>query len=137
MSVRDFRDAAELTRPGDLLEEVKGVRDVRLDLPPLAVVEVALPDHQKAELLVAEQGALDSLEVDVRSGIDLLQLLDATLRQNRGLVRLDDRVEKALELLKPGAPELLQLRDVLLILRGAVGEEVVGAFALEGKIRTL
>src|SRR5262245_2940733 len=137
MSVRDFRDAAELTRPGDLLEEVKGVRDVRLDLPPLAVVEVALPDHQKAELLVAEQGALDSLEVDVRSRVHLLQLLEAPLGQNRRLVRLNDRVEKALELLASGSPQLLQLGDVLLVLRGSVGEEIVGALALEREIRAL
>ena len=101
VAVRDLRDAPQFARPWNLLEKAERVRHVRLDLAPLAIVEVAFADHEESELLVAEQRTLDTLEVDVRALVDLFQLVEAAFREDRRLVRLDDRVEKAIELIAP------------------------------------
>ena len=55
MGVGDLGNAAQLARPGNLLEEAIRVRDVRLDLAALGVVEIALADHQELQLVVLEQ----------------------------------------------------------------------------------
>jgi len=106
--VRDLRDAAELPRPRNLLEEPERVCHVRLDLAALAIVEIALSDHEKAQLLVAEERPLDTLEIDVGPLVDLLQLVEAALGENRRLVRLDDGVEEPIELVAARATHLLE-----------------------------
>src|SRR5205085_6979338 len=120
-----------------LLEKAEGVRHVRLDLAPLAIVEVAFADHEESELLVAEQRTLDTLEVDVRALVDLFQLVEAAFREDRRLVRLDDRVEKAIELIAPRPAQLLQARDEFLVLRRPVRQEIIRPLALELQVRAL
>src|SRR5205823_6284286 len=82
-------------------------------------------DHEESELLVAEQRTLDTLEVDVRALVDLFQLVEAAFREDRRLVRLDDRVEKAIELIAPRPAQLLQARDEFLVLRRPVRQEII------------
>src|SRR5690348_9717604 len=98
------------------------MRDVGLYFAPLAIIEIALPDHEEPKLLVAEQRPLDTLEVDVRPLVDLLQLVKASLGKDRRLVGLDDGVEKPVELISPRAAHLLEAGNELLVLRRSVGE---------------
>src|SRR4051812_46645267 len=131
MAERDLRDVAQLARPGDLLEKSIGVRDVRLDLAPLAVVEVAPPDHQELELLIAEQLLLESIEVGVHLAAERGQLLRAALGQDGRLVRLRYYVDEMMEALALRFSLGGHARAGLCIAVHAVGEKILGAFPLE------
>src|SRR4029079_12059122 len=80
---------------------------------------------------------LHAVEIEVAALVDLLQLLEAAFRQHRWLVGVDDGIEKPIELVALRAPNLLQAADELLILRGAMREEIVGTFTLELQVRAL
>src|SRR5918992_5142899 len=98
MAVGDLRDAAQLARPRDLGEKPVRVRDVRLDLATFLIVEVALADHEETQLVVAQEAALDTIEVDIPAAVDLAQLVEVAKWQHRRLRCADHPGEKTDEL---------------------------------------
>ena len=98
MSVGDFRNPLELTRPGDLLEEAVGVRDVALDLEPLRPVEAALRDREIAHFLVAEIRAFLSRGVLVGVAGERRELFESRRGENGRLVGPVHRIEELVEL---------------------------------------
>src|SRR5215831_18472551 len=134
MAERDLRNAPELTRPRNLLEEPIGMRDVRLDLAPLAGVEVALADHQELQLVVAEQPALDATQVHVRDRVDLTQLLEAAFGEDRRFVGVDDGGEMAVELVSRGVAGRAKLVDGRVVRLTPAGEQPLDPHALEREV---
>ena len=120
MRVRDARDRLQLARPGDLLEEAVRVRDMRLDLTALLLVEVAAANHEELQLVVLEQRADVAIEVDEGPPPDRFERLEASFGEHGRLVRLHDRVEEAGELLASLPPFALEPMETSLVSAAAV-----------------
>ena len=94
----DLRDAAQLLRPRDLLEELVGVDDVRLDLAVLVRGQTAARDREHPGLRRSDQGeALAEMVGEGPAG----QVADPgrdVVRHDAGLVRGRDRLQMDVEI---------------------------------------
>ena len=134
MAVGDVRNPFQLARPGNLLEEPVRVRDVRLDLEPLDLVEVSLADHQELQLVLGEQRTFDALEVDVRLAIDPVQLVEAALGRTVGSFALTIASRYRCSSSRDARCAASESLDRGVVRAAASVEEELDALALEAQI---
>src|SRR5207244_8258093 len=94
MAVGDVRDPLERARPGDLLQEAEGVRDVRFDLAPLRLRQRALADGELHHLVLAQERThLARDRALIGEARDVAQPIEGALRQDGGAVAGEDELE--------------------------------------------
>ena len=98
MRIGDERNLLQLARPGDALEKLIRMRDVALDLVPLGVVEAPFADREIPHLVGREKRLRRSVEGQVIALRPRLELVEAAVGENAGLVRLKDDLEEPVQL---------------------------------------
>lgn len=91
MTPHDFGDPSQVLGPRDVDQEVVGVDDVRLDLPPFAGVERSAFDLQEMELVRGDVRLLVPFRVDEGRLRDFLEDLSSVLVEDARDVGVLDR----------------------------------------------